>query len=179
MACGSVREAETKATKALWAKLKAGFVLRDPDAAPGAASMLVFAGKGFSWLGRAALCASESDDSFFAASWVGQPGERGIRGQLRGRGLEQRPVGQLGLQGLFGGARGFASGLHLAAPPVPVAVTDSGLDLAGRSGDEQHLAERPDRQTRTTHRTPPSYERASSRRQGRPGVAVLVSSRWW
>ena len=88
---GTADEAREKASSDTWTKLKAGFVYADPASVPesGAASepaefptptadpgprpavLLRHAGKGFSWLGDAALCASEEDEAFFAVSMIG------------------------------------------------------------------------------------------------------------
>lgn len=72
----SAAEAQAKATAEIWAKLKAGFVYADA-ASVDAVVMLGHAGKGVSWLGAAAVCASEDDESFYAVSTIG--GENLVR----------------------------------------------------------------------------------------------------
>ena len=65
----SAAEAQAKATAETWTKLKAGFVYA--DAASGDAMVLLrHAGKGVVWLGAAAVCASEDDESFYAVSTI-------------------------------------------------------------------------------------------------------------
>lgn len=88
---GTADEAREKASSDMWTKLKAGFVYAEPASEPAAgwvsgpaefptptadpgprpAVLLRHAGKGFSWLGDAALCASEEDEAFFAVSMIG------------------------------------------------------------------------------------------------------------
>lgn len=69
--CGSAQAAAEKLTADTWSRLKSGYVHHQPDAGPGSPAMLRHAGKGVGWLGRAPVCATEADESFFAVSHVG------------------------------------------------------------------------------------------------------------